>query len=454
MEKECEDIARALEERLETHDNSRRAVQDSLHEFCEGLRRQINEMEENVNKKLEEMFTKEDDRLQEALADIRRASSSSSGKEDEDGNEGEDDGNENESPIKIIERAKAELLVTQSYNFVEHNILHGKPPIDFTGLCDVEVEKHFDPEGITVKKPTDVRVAGVSGGNVVVGFTCLNPDEIRVISENNFEVPIEYRCLFIKKGGGAVTEEYLLKKAGNLFSFVPKLLELEATYIIRVKMILGGRESEWSDGVEFTTSGFEECCRWKECPDNIEEKRKYSVDENNTIIATKIGSYYNYWCTIIGNTPLPLNTVTSWSIKILKSEDNDGGGIFIGVAPSNIDQNESINFNKCGWYFYCYNSELFSGPPHNCKHKAYGPRKGIGQYVHKGDSVGVVMDTAKGELSFVVNGVNRGVAFEGIPLDKPLVPCALLSKGDDSVELILPSSNSSEGPVEGTAPLN
>ena len=30
-----------------------------------------------------------------------------------------------------------------------------------------------------------------------------------------------------------------------------------------------------------------------------------------------------------------------------------------------------------------------------------------------GDSVGVVMDTAKGELSFALNGVNLGLAFEG-----------------------------------------
>ena len=37
--------------------------------------------------------------------------------------------------------------------------------------------------------------------------------------------------------------------------------------------------------------------------------------------------------------------------------------------------------------------------------------------------MGVVIDTAKDELSFVANGVNLGVAFDGIPLDKPLVPC-------------------------------
>ena len=79
---------------------------------------------------------------------------------------------------------------------------------------------------------------------------------------------------------------------------------------------------------------------------------------------------------------------------------------------------------------------MVSGPPHNYSYKEYGPRKKEGQYVHTGDSVGVLMDTAKGELSFVVNGVNHGVAYEGIPLDKPLVSCVLLKYQGDSVELI------------------
>ena len=43
------------------------------------------------------------------------------------------------------------------------------------------------------------------------------------------------------------------------------------------------------------------------------------------------------------------------------------------------------------------------------------------------------MDTTKGELSF---GVNFGVAYDGIPLDKPLAPCILVLHKDDSVELI------------------
>ena len=69
----------------------------------------------------------------------------------------------------------------------------------------------------------------------------------------------------------------------------------------------------------------------------------------------------------------------------------------------------------------------------NYNGKNYGPR--YGEYVRIGDSVGVVMDTAKGELSFTLDGVNLGVAYEGIPLDKPLVPCVVLCNEGDSVEL-------------------
>ena len=177
---------------------------------------------------------------------------------------------------------------------------------------------------------------------------------------------------------------------------------------------------------------------WKECPGNVSWYRRYSVDKRNTRIAKKINDWFDDWyCTIIGNTPIPLNTVTSWSIRVLKSKNNNGNNICIGVAPSDIDQNDNSNYEKCGWYFYCYNSALISGPPHNYPGKEYGPRKEGGKYIHTGDSVGVVMDTAKGELSFALYGVNLGVAYERIPLDKPLVPCVILGWNGDSVELVI-----------------
>ena len=201
-------------------------------------------------------------------------------------------------------------------------------------------------------------------------------------------------------------------------------LETDEEYEFRVCCGYRGGWGKWSDKVVVMVSPFS----WKKCPSDVDKDRKYSVDKKNPRIATNIGGG---WCTITGSTPLPLNKLTSWNIKILKSYNN-GWSIHIGVAPYNINQNEN-NFDKPGWYFNCFDSTLWSGPPHNIRNKEYGPRKVLGKYVQTGDSVGVVMDTTKGELSFALNGVNLGVAYEGIPLDKPLVPCVLLSQKKKNV---------------------
>ena len=66
----------------------------------------------------------------------------------------------------------------------------------------------------------------------------------------------------------------------------------------------------------------------------------------------------------------------------------------------------------------------------------YGPRRESGGYVRDGDTVGVVMDMERGDLSFVLNGVNLGVAFSGIPRDEPLVPCAVLTSRDSAIEFV------------------
>ena len=227
---------------------------------------------------------------------------------------------------------------------------------------------------------------------------------------------------------------FLDKSTTNVFTKGRLLPNTKHSF--RVRAVRGNSVSGWSDVVKGRTQktpDFSECV-WKECPDGVHKKLKYSVNERNSRIATFIGGNSS---TIIGNTPLPLNTVTSWSIKILKTKYNDGRGICIGVAPFDINQNEDNNYRKCGWYFNCYWSQLYSGPPHNYSGKDYGPRKGNGKYVHTGDNVCVVMDTTKGKLSFVLDGVNLGVAYDGIPLDKPLVPCVILYHEGNSVELVI-----------------
>lgn len=60
------------------------------------------------------------------------------------------------------------------------------------------------------------------------------------------------------------------------------------------------------------------------------------------------------------------------------------------------------------------------------------------QYVHIEGSVCLIMDTEKkSKLLFILNDVNFGDAYEGISLDKPLVPCVSLYLNGDSVELVI-----------------
>ena len=238
----------------------------------------------------------------------------------------------------------------------------------------------------------------------------------------------------VRKAGGSFfrrNPEELLVTKGNETKLTMKYLETGETYEFRVRCKFRDGWGCWGEKTTVRMAPFS----WNDCPGNVNKDNRYAVDKKNPRIATKTGDCGN--CSITGNTPLPLNKVTSWSVKVLKSRRNDGEGIFIGVAPSDINQNEYENYDKCGWYLSCWFSKLWSGPPHNYNSKEYGPRKGDGEYVHTGDSVGVVMDTTKGELSFELNGVNLGVAFEGIPLDKPLVPCVILWYKGDSVELYI-----------------
>ena len=245
---------------------------------------------------------------------------------------------------------------------------------------------------------------------------------------------VGYTLEMKKEGESEFTEIYNGTKTKHR---IRRLLP-DTEHSFRARAVCGNETSEWSEAVQGTTQGIPEFseCVWKECPCDVKEERKYSLGEKSPRIATKAHGN-GLCCTLIGSTPFPQNKVTPWSIRVLKSKYNDGGDIYIGVAPSGIDQNESCGYEKSGWHIHCYDSTLYSGPPHYHWNKEYGPRKGDGKYVHTGDSVGVVMDTTKGELSFAVDGVNLGVVYDGIPLDKPLVPCVFLCNKGDSVELVI-----------------
>ena len=413
-------IRDSLSERLEEHDNNRRDIQDQLKTICNDFRAQINDLEERINCRLEEAFQKEDDRLQHALMNIQNTM-----------NPEETD---KESAAKVIQSARAELLVRQTFSLKKQEPTE-TDNFNISALYDLEIKKDIVTEWLELTKPKKLEFGKICSGKVFLNFNFLSDREEAIISENNLESAIESQVSLTERGGSS--REYKLdrvSKDSNEYSFLTLPLNTNASYDTKVRVSCCDKESEWSEPVTFSTKGFVEYFAWNDCPDNVYDCDKYIVNTENPRIATQtdIGC-----CTIIGNAFLTSNTVTTWSIKILSSERNDANGIYVGVAPFDIDQSEDGNCDTCGWYFYCYFSTLYSGFPHGYRGRVFGERKKIGQYVHTGDSVGIVMDTIDGNISFSINGKSLGVGFEGIPLDKPLVPCVILRNKGDSIEFVI-----------------
>lgn len=420
-----EKVITTLNERLEQHNSNRDVVCGLIHNVCEGLRKQIDEMEESISKKLEEEFAKETARLQGALDELQMCVAVS-----EEGTDAVDDA----ALTNAVHAAGSELFVIQTYGLVVRDF---KDSGAFSKRYELNIERQPSLEWICFKKPVIVKAVHANCGNVYVEIVRPGLKEASDCKKS-VSNPFRYRA-FLYKDSEADGSEVVLSKVEvndnrDIFAFKPVIFEPGSLCKVKVKALYNSLESEWSDAFEFKNPGFS-ICAWKECPEYVTDpKRRYALETKDHKIATKINGGSGSHCTIVGNIPILSNRVTSWDIGVLKSKEDDGKNIYVGVAPSDISQDE-YNRDKCGWYFYCYRSELWSGPPQEYRGKQYGLKKEKGKYIRTGDNVGVMMDAANGELSFVVNGVNHGIAYEGIPLDKPLVPCVLLNEKGDSIEL-------------------
>ena len=127
----------------------------------------------------------------------------------------------------------------------------------------------------------------------------------------------------------------------------------------------------------------------------------------------------------------PLNQLIEeyiWKIKILKTSYYY---IMIGIATSDFDFNRASydTDNNFGWYYYCINGTLYSGPPHNYQGKGISLK-------YKKNEVIVVMNMKKRSLKFIIEGEDKGDSYINIPLEKPIFPSVLLGNKDDSVEII------------------
>ena len=162
---------------------------------------------------------------------------------------------------------------------------------------------------------------------------------------------------------------------------------------------------------------------FRNCPLNINENRKYIISGEKMNILTKTGTNCNWMGTICEN-ELEKSKEHKWKIKILKTQYKY---IMVGVAPIDFDINSS-HYNNCGWYFYCCNSTLYSGPPH--KYSGKGTNlSGVN------DEIIIVMNMNKRTLKFIINNEDKGESYTDIHIDKPLFPAVCLYNINDSVEI-------------------
>ena len=492
QKEEAKRVVKALERHIESHDNSRKEVQEKLHTICDRWRKEVDELEDKVSNELEAKFKEEDSCLQSTLNNLQTSIFAEEAKITE-----------------ALQKAKGKLLFMQKYQ------LDKIDSINFTERLKLNTKKIAMSETLDFSKGRDVKVSNVSNGKVFlnlfdftqdgklneeVGYTVLllNKEHNKEECEGNSsgdkedEVGSEEDGINSSKeeegtsneetkdtsnkeedGGPKSSEkerkensegkEYPLKYISwYSFFFEPDFLEAEATYIVKIKAILQGKQTEWDEEAEFTPK-FTECCVWKECPDCVNKEKKYYMDKKNPMIVSKVSDYGI--CTIIGTAALPLKKVTSWKVKVL--EPNDGmPGIYIGVAPYDIDQNEGNLDKKPGWYLNCSNVKLWSNSVYKDKDEGrvytsidgfnfYKNFDQISEFSFK-NGLSVCMNTEKGQLSFwfeeevkyesyrydttidaSVSCVDESITFNGIPLDRPIVPCVLLNYKGDSVELII-----------------
>lgn len=439
LEKHAE-VVRALKDRLEEHAASKKAARAEVEAAIASIRKQIDDFEKRVDADLQEKFAAEDSRLQRALDDLQALAP------ENNSNGNETNASDSDSVILLeeaIQKASAELAVRQKYSVekVERVVSY------IEGCLEVEATKELVKDWLVVDTVRNLRATVISAGRVFIDFETV-PNKI--LAANGIEDTTVYQAVVHKESGNgndseregeASTQSYFIKAVDvdgkRYYSFLPDSMEPETTYSVRVKGSLAGRESALSEATAFTTLDFARYCEWKECPEYVPDRNVYAVQRRNRRLVSKVNA--SDFCTVTGTTSLPAGRTSAWGVRMAKLRDRQRANVNVGVAPYDINQGRREVYSKCGWYLCCYYSTLTSGPPHNYdfRSKEYGPRKKSEQYVHIGDTVGVTVDTARGTISFALNGVDLGVAYEGVPLDKPLVPCVHLRNEFDAVELII-----------------
>jgi hypothetical protein len=140
-------------------------------------------------------------------------------------------------------------------------------------------------------------------------------------------------------------------------------------------------------------------------------------NENRTVTRTEGGLYYGV-----------LGSVACEKFRVRIDATGSDCAVDIGFAPKDKFQCNSVNYNKCGWYFYGKNGNLYSQA--GDYHKRY-----YGKRLEVGNVVTCIFNKTAEEISFEVDGKPLGVAFENVDCDKDLFPA--IESYDENQQLTL-----------------
>jgi len=117
---------------------------------------------------------------------------------------------------------------------------------------------------------------------------------------------------------------------------------------------------------------------------------------------------------------------SSFKLKVRNAGHN--GNSKVGMASRNEFQPHLENKNRSGWYLYLKDGSVRSHQDE--RNRSYADP------ISDGSVIEVLYEKEKGQISFVIDGVNKGIAFSGIPSSPCLYPALDLLWDDSSFELI------------------
>lgn len=217
-----------------------------------------------------------------------------------------------------------------------------------------------------------------------------------------------------------------LQDDGSLFidrdaAVFPLVLNFLRGQILNVESMTPAERTALKDDAEFyqITELMELLAEPKFVAEFVAGKNYTLNTENDTVTHSGTKSWD---CIILGHELPKELAVFRFRYHVVNGDFNSH--ILLGVAPSTLNRETETVFSQAGWYFYCHNSTLYSGPPQNKCNFVYGPSGKISS----GAVVDVEVDRRQQTISFVIDGQSRGVAYAGVfTQDADLCPCVAIS---------------------------